>query len=128
MTESRHADTKVGDHGYGTVWTVALMALVWLVAAVAMTVGGVRAARHRADAVADLAALAAAAHAISGPAGACAAAGAIAREAQARLVQCAVRDSVADVRVSVTARLPGLGPVQVPARARAGPAGTPQPG
>jgi secretion/DNA translocation related TadE-like protein len=104
------------------------MALVWLVAAVAMTVGGIRAARHRADAVADLAALAAAAQVINGSERACAVAGAIAREARARLVQCVVRDSVVDVRVTVTTNLPGLGPVQVPSRARAGPARTPSAG
>ena len=111
------------DQGSGTVWTVTLMALVWLAAVVAMTVGGVRAARHRADAAADLAALAAAAHAVNGPEYACAAATAIAHEARARLIGCVARGDIADVRVAVTARLPGLGLVRVTARARAGPSG-----
>jgi secretion/DNA translocation related TadE-like protein len=111
------------DQGSGTVWTVTLVALVWLVAAVAMTVGGVRAARHRANAAADLAALAAAAHAVNGSERACATATVIARGARARLIGCTIRGGVSDVRVAVTARLPGLGLVRVPARARAGPAG-----
>ncbi|HEU5155997.1 MAG TPA: Rv3654c family TadE-like protein [Streptosporangiaceae bacterium] len=109
------------DRGSGTVWMVALMALVWSVAMVAMSTGGVRAARHRAHAAADLAALAAASHAADGPGRACGLAATVARAAEGRLTMCALRARIADVRVVVTCRITGLGPVQITAAARAGP-------
>jgi secretion/DNA translocation related TadE-like protein len=78
--------------------------------------------RHRAQGAADAAALASAADALAGPAGACERAGQLAAANGARLEQCTVAHSIADVTVSVD--LPGVlrsfGPVR--ARARAGPA------
>jgi secretion/DNA translocation related TadE-like protein len=109
------------DRGSGTVWTIALMALVWLMAVVAMTAGGVRSARHRAHAAADSAALAAASRALDGPTRACAVATAVTRAARGRLTRCALRGQIADVRVVMEARVPGLGLVQAAADARAGP-------
>jgi secretion/DNA translocation related TadE-like protein len=116
------------DRGSGTVWVIALMALVWLLAVVAMTVGGVRAARHRAYAAADLAALAAASHVLSGPSRACAVAATVARSIQERLTECTLRGSVADVEVVTMARVPGFGSFQVTALARAGPVRPPPTG
>jgi secretion/DNA translocation related TadE-like protein len=98
------------------------MSLVWLTAAVAMTVGGVRAARHRAHAAADLAALAAASHALDGPALACDVAESVARAAGGHVTGCVLRGRVADVTISASAHVPGFGTLPVTARARAGPA------
>ncbi|WP_345436214.1 Rv3654c family TadE-like protein [Actinoallomurus vinaceus] len=126
---SRKRDS--GDRGSGTVWTVALIGAVWAVAAMAMVVGGARAARHRAYAAADLAALAAAAHAAEGSERACLLAARVARDSQARLHECGVHGSVADVIVTSQVRsLPRLGRLTVTARARAGPVdggGVPEP-
>jgi secretion/DNA translocation related TadE-like protein len=113
------------DRGSGTVWMVALMALVWVVAVAAMTVGGARAARHRAHAAADLAALAAASHVTEGPSRACAVAASVARSMRGRLTACALRSRVADVVVSAVARVPGFGSFDVAAPARAGPVWAP---
>lgn len=118
----RSVETEPGDRGSGTVWTVALIGAVWTVAAMAMVVGGARAARHRAHAAADLAALAAAAHVAEGSERACLLAARVARDSQARLHQCEVRGSVADVVVTSQVRsLPRLGRLTATARARAGP-------
>jgi secretion/DNA translocation related TadE-like protein len=114
---TRNAD----DRGSGTVWTVALMALVWMVAVVVMTAGGVRAARHRAHATADSAALAAASRALDGSTRACALAATVTRAARGHLSRCVLRGQIADVRVVMEARVPGLGVVQAAADARAGP-------
>src|SRR3569833_778603 len=81
----------VGDRGSGTIWMLALIALTWSVAAMAMTVGGVRVARHRAYAAADLAALAAASLSAVGLRRACLLAARIARTSGGRLSRCALR-------------------------------------
>jgi len=104
---------------------IALMALVWLVAVAAMSVGGLRAARHRAHAAADLAALAAASHVMDGPAKACSVAAIIARAVRGRLTACALRGHIADVKVVAASRVPGFGPLHVTASARAGPVRSP---
>jgi secretion/DNA translocation related TadE-like protein len=117
------AATSPSERGSGTVWMIALLALVWLLAVVAMTAGGVRAVRHRAHATADAAALAAASNAAAGPTRACHVAATIARAARGRLAGCVLRGSVADIEVVMTARVPGLGPLPLAARARAGPVG-----
>ena len=111
------------DRGSGTIWVLALMGVTWSVAVMAMAVGGVRVARHRAYAAADLAALAAAAHAADGSTGACRLAAVIARDSGGRLARCAVRGRVSDVLVTsgVRTALP-LGRLTATARARAGPA------
>jgi secretion/DNA translocation related TadE-like protein len=122
--ESARGSVNAGsdDRGSGTVWTVALIGAVWTVAAMAMAVGGARAARHRAHAAADLAALAAAAHVAEGAERACLLAARVARDSQARLHECAVHGAVADVIVTSQVRsLPRLGRLTATARARAGP-------
>ncbi len=121
---SRHG----GDRGSGTVWMLAFIGLIWSLAVMAMTVGGVRAARHRAYAAADLAALAAAAHAIDGPRGACRLAAVIARGSGGRLRRCALRGRVSEVVVTSDVRsvLP-LGRLVATGRARAGPQRAPEP-
>lgn len=118
--QARNGDRQ-RDRGSGTVWVIALMALVWLVAVIAMTVGGARVARHRAHAAADLAALAAASHVMAGSERACAVAATVARSGHGQLTACVLRGRIADVEVVVVARAPGVGPIRVVAFARAGP-------
>ncbi|WP_372442227.1 Rv3654c family TadE-like protein [Actinomadura violacea] len=112
------------DRGAGTLWVVAFMAVIWVGGVVAVGVGGVRAARHRGDAAADLAALAGAARVADGAAGACGKARAIASRSGARMVRCRVRGETVEVEVAVGLRVPlGGGDVRVRSRARAGPVG-----
>ncbi|MBO2455520.1 hypothetical protein J4573_51180 [Actinomadura barringtoniae] len=102
----------------------AVMGVVWFGAVVAMMVGGVRAARHRADAAADLAALAAAARVAEGTGVACRAATSIAADSGGRLSACRVRGRIVDVSVFVMIRVPiAAGDLRVSSRARAGPVG-----
>lgn len=123
VARRRHA-----DRGSGTLLMLALIGLIWSVAVMAMQVGGVRAARHRAYAAADLAALAASAHALDGARSACRSASAIARSAGARLRRCALDGRVSDVVVTSDARnLLPLGHLTATARARAGPEDVPEP-
>lgn len=113
-----------GDRGSGTVWVVAFAALVWITGAAAIAVGGVRAARHRGDAAADMAALAAAARIAEGGGSACGRAGDIAAASGARLSRCRVSGGVVDVSVTVRLRVPmGIGRLRVVSRAKAGPVG-----
>ncbi|KAB2351137.1 helicase [Actinomadura rudentiformis] len=100
------------------------MAVVWVVAVTAMTVGSVRVARHRADAAADLAALAGAARVAEGSGAACRAADAVAAKSGARLSGCRVRGRVVEISVTVVLRVPiGTDVLRVSSRARAGPVG-----
>ncbi|MFI0449119.1 Rv3654c family TadE-like protein [Actinomadura sp. 6N118] len=113
------------DRGSGVVWVVGFMAVVWVVAVTAMTVGSVRAARHRADAAADLAALAGAARVAEGRAAACRAAEAIAAKSGGRLSACGVRGRVVEISVTVVLKVPiATDALRVSSRARAGPVGT----
>ncbi|WP_308198468.1 Rv3654c family TadE-like protein [Actinomadura terrae] len=110
------------DRGAGTLWVLAFTAIVWLAGVSAMAVGGVRTARHRAEAAADLAALAAAARVPEGAVAACAKARVIAAESGARIARCVVEDGSVDVSVMLALRVPlGVGAVHVGGRARAGP-------
>lgn len=124
----RPAGRRRGDRGSGTVWMLALIGLTWSVAVVAMAVGGVRAARHRAYAAADLAALAAAGHAADGRQSACRLAASVARDAGGRLRRCVLHGRVSDVVVTSPVRpvLP-VGRLTATARARAGPEAAPAP-
>jgi secretion/DNA translocation related TadE-like protein len=116
----------VGDRGSGTVWMLALIGLTWAVAAMAMTVGGVRAARHRAYAAADLAALAAASHAADGSGSACRLAARIARGSGGRLRRCTLHGRISEVVVVSALRdVPAVGRLVATAHARAGPARMP---
>lgn len=110
------------DRGSGTLWMLALIGLIWSVATMAMTVGGIRVARHQAYAAADLAALAAASHFADGEGSACELAARIARGSGGRLRQCAFHGRISDVMVVSEIRsLPALGHLTATARARAGP-------
>jgi secretion/DNA translocation related TadE-like protein len=116
------------DRGSGTLWMLALIGLIWSVATMAMAVGGVRAARHRAYAAADLAALAAASHLADGAGSACELAARIARGSGGRLRQCVFHGRISDVVVVSEIRsIPALGPLTATARARAGPERAPGP-
>ena len=119
VTTWRH---KPQDRGSGTLWMLALIGLIWSVATMAMAVGGVRAARHRAYAAADLAALAAASHLADGAGSACELAARIARGSGARLRQCVFHGRISDVVVVSEIRsIPALDHLTATARARAGP-------
>ncbi|WP_267900878.1 Rv3654c family TadE-like protein [Actinomadura craniellae] len=111
------------ERGSGTVWMLAFMAVVWVVAVAVMTVGGVRAGRHRAAVAADLAALAAAGRFAQGPVVACRAAAESAMGSGGRLSGCVLRGAVAEVTVTVSLRgLAYIGSaLRVTAHARAGP-------
>ncbi|MWA06888.1 hypothetical protein F8568_042425 [Actinomadura sp. LD22] len=113
-----------GDRGAGTIWVVAFMAVIWVGGVAAVEVGGVRAARHRGDAAADLAALAGAARVADGAADACGRAREIAKRSGALMARCRVRGEVVEVAVTVAVRVPlGGGAVRIRSRARAGPVG-----
>ncbi|MFF5261977.1 Rv3654c family TadE-like protein [Actinomadura viridis] len=113
-----------GDRGSGVVWVVAFMALVWLVGVVAMSVGAIRAARHRADAAADLAALGAAARVPQGAEVACRVAREIVAGAGGRLAGCRLRGEIVEVSVVLALNAPfEAGEIEIVSRARAGPAG-----
>jgi secretion/DNA translocation related TadE-like protein len=127
-TRTNGFDPKRGDRGSGTVWMVALLGATWAVAVMAMSVGGVRAARHRAYAAADLAALAAASHAADGSRNACRLAARVARGSGGRLRSCALHGRIAEVMVGSEVRgLPAVRRLVAQARARAGPESLPFP-
>ncbi|MDV6011363.1 Rv3654c family TadE-like protein [Haloechinothrix sp. LS1_15] len=89
------------DRGFATVWAAGAVLAILLVYTLLMSLGAATVARHRAAAVADLAALAAAADATSGTGAACDAAGRVADRMSARLYSCELRewDAVVEVRV-----------------------------
>jgi secretion/DNA translocation related TadE-like protein len=98
------------------------MGLLWFVGILAVTVGSVRAARHRVDSVADLAALGAAARAADGSRAACDGAAEVTARSGVRLSGCSVRGRVVHVSVDTSVRVPfGAGELRVASRARAGP-------
>jgi secretion/DNA translocation related TadE-like protein len=113
------------ERGSGTVWMVALIAVVGVFSVFGLALGQAMTARHRAGAAADLAALAAADRALEGPRAACDRARVVAAAHGARLLDCALDGEVSDVRVEieVPAALVTLAPARV--RARAGPAHAP---
>jgi secretion/DNA translocation related TadE-like protein len=120
---SSRTRTAIGQdqRGIATTWAVVLMALLGLLTYVVVAMAGVTAARHRAEAAADLAALAGAVAARDGS-DACDAAAAIARANRGALASCSVSDQVVLVSVSVsTSRIWGRTWQQVGV-ARAGPA------
>ncbi|WP_433330586.1 Rv3654c family TadE-like protein [Spirillospora sp. CA-294931] len=122
--EGSGSEVDERDRGSGTLWAVAFLAIIWLAGMAAMTVGGVRVARQKADAAADHAALAAATRAAEGQAVACLAAGRIASDAGGKLSKCHVRGMFADVSVTMAVKVAILREgMRVDARARAGPAG-----
>jgi len=116
----RRACRRVDD-GVATVWAALLIAVLSLITLVAAGLVGVIAARHRAEAAADLAALAGAVAARDGN-DPCAAASIIAAANEATMLSCSELDRVVEVSVGVSASgLAGLDWEQVGV-ARAGPA------
>lgn len=118
---TRQADRRDED-GFAVVITLALVALLLVVAVVSGALVAVVATHRRVQAAADLAALAGATAARSG-ADACAAAGSIADAHRSELQECVVRGRVVDV---VITQVLTLGPASwdLASRARAGPAET----
>jgi secretion/DNA translocation related TadE-like protein len=98
-----------------------ILALVSVTAAGAVLAAAV-AARHRAQAAADLAAVSAATWVSSGPEQACAAARAVADAMATRVAACEVDGADVVVRVDAAARLGRWGAGRATAAARAGPA------
>lgn len=110
------------DRGSATVWVLALSGVLMSLGAAAVLVGAAVAARHRAEAAADLAALAAAGRAVTGSAAPCAAASSIASVNGAVLEACTVHPgAVVEIRVGVRVRMSSLGVRWAHANARAGP-------
>lgn len=135
----REANTKTGtgkgkdgenaQRGSATIWTVALMALVFAVATAVVFAGMARVARHRAQGAADLSALAAARLAFADPGRGCARASSLAVDNEARVTRCSLGDGgIADIEVTMEVSLPLKGPVAITARARAGPVHITDPG
>ena len=117
------------DRGSATVWVVVACLVTWSVATLALSIGGVVEARHRAASAADLAALAGARSLAEGVGDPCAEAARVAAATRARLVAC---ERLADGSLQVVAEA-ALPPLLArwahlpPARARA-PGGRPRPG
>ncbi|MEU5029074.1 Rv3654c family TadE-like protein [Streptomyces milbemycinicus] len=109
-----------GDRGSATVWAALTATALCAVFAVVLAAGQVMVARHRAGAAADLAALAAADHGLEGPEVACGLARRVAAAQGTRVVKCALRGAIADLRVEARA-----GPFAPQVRSRAGPAEPP---
>ncbi|WP_079150925.1 Rv3654c family TadE-like protein [Streptomyces sparsogenes] len=105
-----------GDRGSATVWTALTATALCAVFAAVLAAGQIMVARHRAGAAADLAALAAADHGLEGAEAACGLARRVAAAQGTRVVRCALRGAVADLRVAARA-----GPFAPEARARAAP-------
>ncbi|MFI0860329.1 Rv3654c family TadE-like protein [Streptomyces smyrnaeus] len=111
------------DRGSASVWAALSVVVLCGVFAAVLGFGQAVYVRHRAGAVADLAALAAAERAAAGPARACEAARRVARAQDARVARCAVRGEVADLDAGVR-----WGPYSSRVRSRAGPADEPRDG
>ncbi|MEU7239869.1 Rv3654c family TadE-like protein [Streptomyces sparsogenes] len=105
-----------GDRGSATVWTALTATALCAVFAAVLAAGQIMVARHRAGAAADLAALAAADHGLEGAEAACGLARRVAAAQGTRVVRCALRGAVADLRVAARA-----GPFAPEVRARAAP-------
>src|SRR5687767_10967307 len=111
------------DRGSGTIYALAVIAVVATIAFGAASVGGAVVTRHRAMAAADLAALAAADALARAEPDPCAAASRIAARHDVELVGCATSGAIVDVVVEAPLRGAlgfGLGAQM---RARAGPGG-----
>lgn len=108
-----------GDEGFSTLVVLALGMVLCVLGAAVGAAGTVTAARHRAEAVADLAALAAAAHAGEGQTAACRAARRLAEEQGAVLEACRLEglDAVVTAGVAPPGRLASFGLLHGVARA-----------
>lgn len=112
----------VKDRGSGTVWVIAMGALVLTGGWGATGFTEVVLCRQRASAAADLAALAGARAALAGPARACADARLIAARNGARLTMCTLDGLIINVSAVVSVPAPWASLGNAVARARAGPA------
>jgi len=112
---------RPADQGSATLWAVGGIAVLFLAAAMVLTVGGVVQTRHRATSAADLAALAAAVGVADGDTGACGRAAWVADRMRVRLTGCRLVGWNAQVEVSAALpdALGGFG--QVTAHSMAGP-------
>ncbi|GEL18251.1 Rv3654c family TadE-like protein [Pseudonocardia asaccharolytica] len=115
------------DAGVATVWAALAVVAILGVVLVGLDLGAAVAARHRAEAAADLAALAAAGEGAHGQRPACERARHIAEMTGGRLRRCVLLGWEAQVEVTVSRRLGLLGPTEAHGRARAGPALTQHP-
>jgi secretion/DNA translocation related TadE-like protein len=127
MTVAARRGISRDQDGAGTIVSVAMMGLIVIVTVAASGVVSVVASHRRAQAAADLTALAGAA-ALQDGGNACERAAAIAERNGSRLSGCEVDGwNVAVTVVVSSVRLPG-GPLELPARGRAGPVGVSAPG
>ncbi len=120
-TPSRPGSPPDDDSGVSTVFGALTVALLIVVTAVAIRLGGAMIARHQAETAADLGALAGAVHALEGQVAACSAASAVVTANHGSLTACTL-DGL-DLRVEVSAPAPTWGQ-NASARARAGPVTT----
>lgn len=109
------------DAGIATVWAAAGIAVVMTAVLLGLQLGTAVAARHRAEAAADLAALAAAGHSVHGAEAACRRADEIAAAMGGEITACELAgwDVLVEVQVPVPVALPGTS--RATGRARAGP-------
>lgn len=110
-----------GEQGSATLLTMALAGVLLFVGTGLAVVGGVVVAQRQAQAAADLASLAAAT-AVAGGRDPCVVAAGIATANGAALVSCRVSGREVEVGVTVVGPHPVGHRIDVPARARAGPA------
>jgi secretion/DNA translocation related TadE-like protein len=116
----RQRDPGRRDRGSGTIYVLAMTAVVVLLTLAGLALGQALIARHRAAAAADLSAISAASRVLDGPISACKTASLVARSQGARLITCRIDGEVAEVTVEVRS---GLLSAHYPAKgaARAGP-------
>ncbi|MGH3568894.1 MAG: Rv3654c family TadE-like protein [Pseudonocardia sp.] len=119
---STRPTTESGDAGVATVWAAVAVTAVLGLLLVGLDLGSVIAARHRAEAAADLAALAAAGHAVHGEVPACARARRVVEQMGGRTSVCHLSgwDALVEVEIGVQSTTVAVGAAV--GRARAGPA------
>lgn len=108
-----------GEDGFVTAFSVGLVPLIVLMGVLVAAATAVAATRHRAEAVADMAALAAAHHALAGQDAACAAARALTDQEHVVLLECRLDglDALVTTGMAAPGRLALLGLVHGEARA-----------
>ncbi|WP_020577093.1 Rv3654c family TadE-like protein [Actinopolymorpha alba] len=119
--EVRRTSPLGTERGSGSIWTLAVAAVLILAGLVSVTIVAVMSAGRRADTAADLAALSAAAGGPAAMDGACSVAARIAAAHQARLISCTLTGAVVDVVVEVRPRTLAGDLLTMRARAKAGP-------
>jgi secretion/DNA translocation related TadE-like protein len=109
------------DRGVATIWAAAGVSVIMVALLVGVHLGAAVAARHRAEAAADLAALAAAGRAVEGIDAACHRARTLAAAMGASITSCQLVgwDALVEAEVPVAVALPGT--ANATGRARAGP-------